>query len=79
MVFIKPTILDESGKIYDTTKDRYDTIREIQQEGPTNEPLDLPPYEDLQRGELYDMGRARSPLDEERQEAATAPATRPAL
>ncbi|MGB5325425.1 MAG: type II secretion system secretin GspD [Pseudomonadales bacterium] len=57
MVFIKPTILDESGKIYDTTKERYDTIRDKQQRNEEGKVLDLPPYEDLQRGELFNLGR----------------------
>ncbi|RZV59160.1 MAG: type II secretion system protein GspD [Pseudomonadales bacterium] len=60
MVFIKPTILDESGKIYDTTKERYDSIREKQQQDDSGKPLDLPPYQDLEDGEIYDLGAPRA-------------------
>ncbi|MDB4825163.1 type II secretion system secretin GspD [Pseudomonadales bacterium] len=56
MVFIKPTILDESGKIYTETAERYETIREKQTgEDSAEDIVELPDFETLRTGKTYDL------------------------
>ena len=56
MVFIKPTILDESGKIYQETAERYETIREKQTgEDSAEDIVELPDFETLRTGKTYDL------------------------
>ncbi|MDB4362602.1 type II secretion system secretin GspD [Pseudomonadales bacterium] len=56
MVFIKPTILDESGKIYTETAERYETIRGKQTgEDSAEDIVELPDFETLRTGKTYDL------------------------
>ncbi len=56
MVFIKPTILDESEKIYKETAERYETIREKQTgEDSAEDIVELPDFETLRTGKTYDL------------------------
>ena len=56
MVFIKPTILDESEKIYQETAERYETIREKQTgEDSAEDIVELPDFETLRTGKTYDL------------------------